>query len=268
MSRSFDRVDDYINVGTMGNFGTNLDTNFFTFSAWVKSSDSTHVMALCGTFNTGTVTGIQVQVNTQDGSTLTANRIFIFRRDEAGLLNSGYYSSSINDGKWHHIVVTNSNLAISAWEDGVSKSITAVGGANANNMANFAFPMLIGARSNRATPDLFFSGNIAHASFDSTSSPPTQSTALQLMRYPGSIPVSGGYLPFWGGSPEGDYSRNGNNGTVTNGTAFSNDNPPINGIMKKKRSSLHYATMFPVSAGGAVIDTGASNDLFSYVFTG
>lgn len=270
MSRLFDRVDDYIGVGTMGNFGTNLDNNFFFFSTWVKSSDTTHIINLYGTFNTGTTTALQIQLNTQDSSTVSAGRIHIFRRDESGVSRQAFVTTDtgITNGNWHHIAGSIGPSAAFVWVDSISQSLNTTIGNSPTNMANFGFEMVLGARNNRGTIDAFFSGRMAYPFMDSTVNSYTDSQVRELMFNPGLLTPSGGFWLFLGTNPEGDYSGKKNNGTVNNGTAVSLDNPPINAIMKKKRSSLHYATMFPVSAGGAVIDTGKSNDLFSYVFTG
>ena len=64
---------------------------------------------------------------------------------------------------------------------------------------------------------------------------------VQATYYPGSISRSLRVFLLGGGSPEPDYSGNGNHGTVT-GATVSTDNPPINGVFHPPRPNLYYSS--------------------------
>lgn len=160
---------DYVNIGTMGSYGTGLDTNTFVFSAWIRSANTASIMSLLGTINTGNTTILQLQLNCDantSADTLGAGKIRLFRRDEDGFNFYGGVdtNSGITDGSPHHLVVLGDNNGISMWIDGVSQTIatgTDTPGNVPDNMANFEFAMDLGARNVRGTHGQFFIGNMS-----------------------------------------------------------------------------------------------------------
>jgi hypothetical protein len=62
-SVDFDGSNDYISVGTMGDFGTSLDADYISFSGWFNTSNTSAVMGLFGTFNTGMTSAIVLYIN-------------------------------------------------------------------------------------------------------------------------------------------------------------------------------------------------------------
>jgi len=177
-AQSFDGTDDYITVGTMGNFGSELATNKPTFSCWVKSSVTNKVLSLCGTANDGTTVLFDIKLNCYWDDTVAAGKIRVLLRDKDGKDGkavNGYVDSNtgITNGNWHHLVVTidGSNNAIQIILDGVSQSVTYYQKNTPSSFVNFQYPMAIGARNNRGTLDYHFDGIIDEVSFSNTLRP-------------------------------------------------------------------------------------------------
>ncbi len=163
-----DGTDGFVDIGTMGNFGTDLDTSHFIFSCWFNSSNTTQIMTLCGTTNDGSNTAIQVLLNTQNGSTVNAHDIRLFRRDEDAQARGFYftYTDGVCDGNWHHIAVSmDDDSGYVAYLDGVTKVGTATNSDIPDNMANFQYAMYIGATNNRGVTVNPFDGEITDVSF-------------------------------------------------------------------------------------------------------
>lgn len=183
-SVTFDRTDDYMNPGTMGNFGTGLDTNYLIVSMWIKSSTTANSMCVLGTFNTGTVTAYQLVLNLSpaDGTTVSAGKIYSQRRDDSGETYSGGVNSNtgITDGSWHHLLVSHKNNSLAIWVDGTSKTITTLGVQNADVMSNFSFALTEGGRNNRGTIDVLFGGDLDEIAVGSSTSTPTAQEVATL----------------------------------------------------------------------------------------
>ena len=158
----FDGTNDYVNAGTMEAFGSQIKNSSFFF---VFRKTGTDIAALTGAFNTGAVTGFSVEVNEDQNGTNVAGKFRVFVRDDANsiLVFANTTAVSPNDGDWHTLtIIVGGTVATSAIiYDGWILPLT--GGGGLGTTSNFAFPLLIGARGNRATPDLFFPGSISGA---------------------------------------------------------------------------------------------------------
>ena len=149
---NFDGSNDFLDIGTMGTFGSTMDTEGFQFSCWLESSTTDAIMALCGTVNTGSNTFVQVVVNAGSSDTLNAGYIGIAMRDEdAQLYLAGVDSNTgITDGNPHHLWVFidgNSNGSSRIYLDGNLQTRTDNVTAVVDNTTNFGFAMYIGARN-------------------------------------------------------------------------------------------------------------------------
>jgi hypothetical protein len=161
--QTFDGSDDNILVTTMGDFGTGLDTTYFYFSGWFKSSNTTVIQALLGTLNTGATTALQILQNTIDGTNVTAHGMTILRRDADNMSQIAYFNpgSGVCDGSWHHIsIAQNNNSLPTVYLDTVLKTFNTSTNFDADNMANLEFPMALGSRNNRGTVQLPVNGTI------------------------------------------------------------------------------------------------------------
>ena len=163
---NFDGLNDYVSVGTMGSLGSTF-ANGNTIALWFKSSVTGTIMHPTGTLNTGTKTAIVYRINSGQAGTLNAGYIgFYFRGengDETDEINGGVESNTgITDGKWHHLVfsATPSANTMNIYVDGVAKTVDYSHQETTSVMANFEFPLTIGARNNRGTIENFTTGNL------------------------------------------------------------------------------------------------------------
>lgn len=220
---------DYIDIGTMGNFGTGLDTNFFIFSIWFNSSNTTSIQCLTGITNDGTATQLYIGLNSNNG-TLDAHDIRIFRRDDDGQMRSGTVSlaAGVCDGNWHNLIVASGSTSISVWLDTIAQSVTYNQAGTSDNIANFGYSLFIGANNSRGTPGQFFVGSITEIVIWSSSTVPTTTDISNLYSKIKTIPLqvkisdlTGGYWPLdenplitgINAVQFDDYSGQGNTGT-------------------------------------------------------
>ena len=151
-----------------------------------------------------------------------------------GGLNFQNAASSTNYAplKWHFAAgVFTSTTSRDVYLDGGSKgSNTTLTPLEPQSIDTVAAGLLA-----RALNDQDFAGKLAYVQIFNRALDVNEIN--QIMRIPGSVPR--GLVLFWnflGGSPEPDYSGNGNSGTVT-GATVSADNPPINGMFLPRRFS-------------------------------
>lgn len=258
MARHFDGVDDRIDIGTVQG-----PQSAFSCSVWVYPSTVVGALLIFALYDSSLNQGYCQFF--RNGSNLNA-RLEGSSANYIGRIATGIFTAN----KWHHVCMTWSGgttaASIKVYVNGIQKDDTNDNAGTFSAPSTNSNPRTIGAQFT-GTYGNFWSGDIAHLQLFNREL--TIGEVNSTMGIPGSIRKGLiEYYPLWGGTREGSYVSGGIFGTVQNGTTSVTNNPPINAITKKKRSSLNYATMFPVSAGGAVIDTGASNDLFSYVFTG
>jgi hypothetical protein len=161
---SFGGNGDYINTGTLGNFGISSDTSYVTFAGWVKSNgNGSSFEALTGTFNPpSSGTGYQIYVDGDIAGSYHKGYITFYRRDESGNARGGgvVTNTGITDGNWHFLVVQVSNSSQSVYLDNVSQTITMLYTGDANNMANFVYPLVLGARNVRGIITNYLTGSL------------------------------------------------------------------------------------------------------------
>jgi hypothetical protein len=232
----FDGTDDFVGVGTMGNFGTGLDSNHFCISQYLKSSVTGTAMATWGHLNTGSTTALRVYVNLSptDGTTTSAGKLYVYRRGEDGAVRAGGVNTNtgITDGNWHNLIVCLSpNATPTIYIDGISQTITNLTTANANNLANFGFQPYIGAYNNRGTIGNPFSGTITETAVWSSTALPSAGDVTLLNTHtrgnPLLVTTLNGLGGYWkmnegtSGSADAasitDYSGNTNTATADNG---------------------------------------------------
>jgi len=147
--QDFDGTDDYIKIGTMGNFGSEMATNKPTFEAIVKTNNTTDKISIMGLFNDGLTTGIRITINSDKESNLASGYIQVYLRDEdsATLYGAVQENTGINDNSYHHLVVRidGPNNNIDVFIDGVEESFTYRSQTTPDNFANFGYDMYIGA---------------------------------------------------------------------------------------------------------------------------
>lgn len=148
----FDGSQNYVDVGTMGSFGSNLSSGaYVSFDFSRLTTTSTATMAF-GVLNTGTKTGFFVELQGNNSDVYTSNDIRFFVRDEAGNSISAHISSpsiAIHDGQKHSVVITQSGTTVTITLDGIPQTVAYYVQQSIGTTANFGFPMWIGGRNSR-----------------------------------------------------------------------------------------------------------------------
>lgn len=231
MARTFNGTSDYIDIGTLGTFGSVDMTNAFTIAMYFKGTDTSAVRALCGFINTGSNAFIQIQYNANVAESLDAGKMRISMRGDGGTsaVVAGFASdeASINDGNWHSLVAVFDEPAATAtvYLDGSAVTLTN-SGSGSPSYSNLGFSMTIGARNVRGTIGQFFPGSIAEFAIWSRAVTAAEAAGIGKGFSPAFYRTGlRNYLPLIGrASPEPEL-RQGSNGTLTGTT--NGDHPRI-----------------------------------------
>jgi hypothetical protein len=224
----FDGTDDYIDVGTMGTLGSDIDDYTITVSAWIKP-DGTSLAAILG-FEDGLVdTKFEVIYNCESGYGTAQGYIMAYVRDEGNRKTRGGVDSDLDldDGSWHHVLfeIDGGGGDIPyIYVDGVSQVVTMDENTALTNPANFSGNMYIGAQ-NDGSVDNEFEGGIKEVYIFRGALTANQIQTLAKSKVAGVGIGFGDFLyGYWalddeadGTSGDGDTFRdqsgNGNNGT-------------------------------------------------------
>lgn len=219
-SLSLNGTSDVLECTTMGNFGSGLASGF-SFTCWFKSKSTTQ-QRLCGVTNTGTATNLQVLTNTNSAMAASVGRIGISYRDNDG--NNLYAATTnalpINNGQWHHLVLTASGPTNTStiYIDGISQAVSYGNQQTPDNFSNFGYTMMVGGYNNRGTAAGFFTGLLDDVEFYNKILTPSEVSAIYLRDANASSLVA----KYSMNDVVTDSSGNGYNGTLTGG-AYSTD---------------------------------------------
>ena len=225
MARTFDGTDDNIDIGNLGTFGSADLTNPFSISVDLNTTDTT-IECLYGVIQgAGSDTLFQVLTNQTLPAAGDQDKMTIQLRGdgtEGQLLGRFTNDAVFTNGVWHNLVVVvdpNGNT-ITVYLDGTDVPITLTDTGTPNVFSDFASGFLVGARENRGTPDLFFTGSLAEFAIWTRALTAAEAAILGDGFSPLFIPNSlRNYLPIIGrASPEPEL-RQSSNGTVT-GTTY------------------------------------------------
>lgn len=150
---SYDGTDDYSDHTTLGAFGQSPDQ---TWECWIRTTTSVE-STLTGTFNDGSNTGTQLNLNLDSAGNNTAGALRVYFRFEDGAIRGTVDSPTVDwrDGAWHHLVwrVETSVPAIRVWIDGEEQTFTVNDSSAITSFASYQYPLTWGARNNRGTID-------------------------------------------------------------------------------------------------------------------
>jgi len=136
-----DGSNDYVDLGAMGNFGSELDTFDTTISFWIKSTDTTRSAIFGSGNNTGNDTVIFAQMNVDRNFATNVGGWMERLRDEGNRLAQGGCNGDQGwtDGEWHHMiaVMRRDGSAATLRIDGINCSFTTQATLSQNNTANF-----------------------------------------------------------------------------------------------------------------------------------
>lgn len=173
----FDGSGDFVNLTTLGDFGSQLGTS--SFEAWIKTSNTTDWMTLINTHGTECpYWGIELNgVNNRNEFRIMEatlwNYISIGGPNGCGTAGRGS-SMAIFDGEWHHIVYTYDYIVDkgtggrgkrSVYIDGVSGSTSNHGFGGNRAFSPFTVPVYLGARKFPGKSTGYFIGMIDEVRF-------------------------------------------------------------------------------------------------------
>jgi parallel beta-helix repeat protein len=146
----FDGDGDYVNAGTMSNFGISMDE--VTISVWLKSSTTDSKIDVLGVDNiSANSTIIHLTLNENAYFERVPGNIYLFTRDEMGRRLSGAVTSNtgITDGNWHHLVVIFRKFRriIEIYVDNVVQTVEYRHRELGTHFANFDRSLFIGSHS-------------------------------------------------------------------------------------------------------------------------
>jgi len=141
----FDGINDYVNVGTLGDLGSHMSSGLWT-SFWIKTS-RTSSMSIMGCYDDVNENNFNVSMNSTDiYSGFRGFSVNIGYGPIGGLVM--YASGSWSDSQWHHVVLNPvvSDASVYIWVDGVRQtSITKNIMSSSSVFTNFGYSILIGA---------------------------------------------------------------------------------------------------------------------------
>jgi hypothetical protein len=158
---AFDGTDDYMHVGTLGTFGSQIDTNIFHLSYWIRTTDTDSIITMGGG-KAFPNTFLQPFINENGEGSVSAGRVGCYIRSEGStteLLGSETDNTGITDGNWHKIdiVVNKDTDTITIYVDSVAQSTTYTRTESTGTSANFT-EFAIGAALNGSGTAFGFGG--------------------------------------------------------------------------------------------------------------
>jgi hypothetical protein len=163
----FSGASQYVTTDQSSSFGSALGNASWEFV--FSTTNLTTQTALGGTANTGSVTDWEATLNRNSAgsATLAPNSIRFFLRDDSNVsIAAAFINATAFDGNYHDVVFTYdkngsaANTRLLAYVDGIQQTLSFNASGAPANFSNLAFNNSFGARQNRATPDLFFNGNL------------------------------------------------------------------------------------------------------------
>jgi len=138
----FNGNGNYVDLGNDADF--DFGANDFSVSAWIKSSYTGEYQTI---FSKGTPTGQGYYFVTGYGGSYLSLHL---ETSEGGWENVNICSVPVNDGNWHHAVLTKEGSTITFYVDGVQDAQGEAGGSTIINSASYN--ALIGKESYASSP--------------------------------------------------------------------------------------------------------------------
>lgn len=149
----FDGVDDYVGVGTLGSYGSQMSTNGVTVD-FVFSSTYTAAFKQFGVINNGGNTLLIINFNRDENDSYSSGKTSFAIRGNGDVYLLGAINTNIYTGRFFIVSITrqaNTNQ-ISFYVNGTQQT-TIYGGSTSNptTFSNFEYPFTIGASNIRGT---------------------------------------------------------------------------------------------------------------------
>lgn len=195
---TFDGSQNYLSLGTMGSFGSQIGNGFYT--AFDLTTTETRARDIMGVENT--IGAPRVEVFLNNGNISGRLGVYIIDLASPTLKTlRGYCDTSVNDGQKHRVVISvvmNTNT-INISIDGVAQSITYTAQNTPTTFFNFDTPFTVGAFNQDGTVGSYAAFTIGN---------------LQLGTSSNNIFASYAFTE-GSGTTTADGSGNGNTGTLT-----------------------------------------------------
>ena len=149
----FTQGSDIIDFG-LESFGNSLD--LYSVSLWLKSGTKSSNEHFLSVLNDGATLAIQYFIT-------SSNNLDIYHRDEDGKrVRADLDISSYLDNTWFNLIIVTdwSSNSIKVYINNEEKTVNYVHQELPTSTTTFDYPVIIGARQNRATLDSFFDGEI------------------------------------------------------------------------------------------------------------
>ena len=154
----FDGSNDYVATASPF-FGGSMGV-LSSMSCWLKTTLTT-IQSAWGVVETGVAGAAILYVNSQNGSASASGSVTIQIRDNAGGIDLAYATSTdVNDGNWHHLLVSRNLGVTRLFIDGKNTPLIFINNTLGSSSITFARPLSIGARNLRGVIDQFFTGQL------------------------------------------------------------------------------------------------------------
>jgi len=233
MALEFDGIDQYVDVGTLGNFGSEMATNKPCIAMHVKTSFTIGSQVYFGTGAAGNNTSLWGGFNYDYvNEKVLANVIHFYLKDEDGnALNGNTGAVGVCDGNWHTAILNfdGPNDTVAVYLDAVSKAVNYANQETPDNFANFPNNMLLGAHNWGGVAASLFDGELIVRLYNRH----LTLAEIQAFHYArGNDNIVNGLVGYWrmNEKPDGgtatvassviDVSGNGNHGSPANSPVY------------------------------------------------
>ena len=144
-----DGTDDYVELGELGSWGSNINDGFAVLLSFESTSFSDE--SFMGTFNSADNTGLDIR-----NESSSAGQIEVFLRPSSGTAANFETTGTYDDGNKHRLVVQSpdpQNDSIEVWIDGSQVSTSGATTAT-GTLSEFDFPLVQNARNNAGSIEL------------------------------------------------------------------------------------------------------------------
>ena len=166
---SFDGVDDFINIGNLGDFSSKVGTS--TISLWLKTTDlSTSFKSVLGIIDetSGGDPVFKIELNRNMNDSTAPGHTLFYIRDDVGKFYGTFSNYNLYDDNWVHLTWVISNITNQSsllYIDGTETSWTGtVNGGSSNNPSafpqNWSQDFHLGASNNRGSTEGFAKINL------------------------------------------------------------------------------------------------------------
>ena len=169
----FDGIDDYVNLSTLGDFGTQVGAS--TFEAWVKTSMNDRWSIVFKIHQGSCDACWELVINATLSVPLYKFREngivshLCYKHDNSCSMTGSGRTLRISDGKWHHLVMTielfemigdRHRRRIQIYKDGEVSTTVFWNKSRPHKFLSFSEPVYLGAGNIRGKAEGFFKGHI------------------------------------------------------------------------------------------------------------